>query len=66
KKQAATFCIEMASAERHQETLARLESSEKGLLEKEAQARLAATFLKVKWRARFKTCGKTPARFAAP
>ncbi|HAU5479027.1 TPA: magnesium-translocating P-type ATPase, partial [Cronobacter sakazakii] len=42
KKQAATFCIEMASAERHQETLARLESSEKGLLEKEAQARLAA------------------------
>ncbi|MDT3553775.1 magnesium-translocating P-type ATPase [Cronobacter sakazakii] len=42
KKQAATFCIEMASAERPQETVARLESSEKGLLEKEAQARLAA------------------------
>ncbi|EOI5760883.1 magnesium-translocating P-type ATPase [Cronobacter turicensis] len=41
KTQAATFCIDAASAERPEQTLARLESSEKGLPENEARARLA-------------------------
>ncbi|EKY1944700.1 magnesium-translocating P-type ATPase [Cronobacter turicensis] len=41
KKQAAIFCIDAASAERPEQTLARLESSEKGLPENEARARLA-------------------------
>ncbi|EOV9657314.1 magnesium-translocating P-type ATPase [Cronobacter turicensis] len=41
KTQAAIFCIDAASAERPEQTLARLESSEKGLPENEARARLA-------------------------
>ncbi|ALB64950.1 Magnesium transporting ATPase, P-type 1 [Cronobacter condimenti 1330] len=40
KYQAARFCIDVASAERPDDTLLRLESSAKGLPEKEAAARL--------------------------